>query len=47
MTIPPSRPVGALFLILKDNLEVIDENWRIDMQSLGEVVIGDRTQIIS
>jgi hypothetical protein len=33
LTMPPSSTVGELLLILDDNLEVIDENWMIDVHS--------------
>lgn len=33
LMIAPSATVGELLLILDDNLEVIDENWLIDVHS--------------
>lgn len=33
LTISPSISVGELLLILNDSLEVIDENWLIDVRS--------------
>lgn len=33
LTIPTAVTIGELLLILDDSLEVIDENWLIDVQS--------------
>jgi hypothetical protein len=41
LTIPPSETVGELLLILDENLEIIDENWIIDVQSSYVVAIAD------
>lgn len=41
LKILPSETVGELLLILDDNLEVIDENWLIDIQSPYIVAIAD------
>jgi hypothetical protein len=40
LTVPPSATVGELLLILNDNLEVIDENWVIDVQSPYVIAIA-------
>ncbi len=40
LTLPPSTAVGELILILDDNLEVIDENWLIDVQSPYVIAIS-------
>jgi hypothetical protein len=44
LTISPSETVGELLLILDENLEIIDENWIIDVQSPHVVAIADRTE---
>ncbi|MGB8701244.1 MAG: hypothetical protein WCD18_17665 [Thermosynechococcaceae cyanobacterium] len=44
LTIPPSETVGELLLVLDDDLEVIDENWIINVQSPYVVAIADRTK---
>lgn len=41
LTVPPTATVGELLLILDDSLEVIDENWLIDIQSPYVVTIAD------
>jgi hypothetical protein len=41
LTIPPSALVGELLLILDDSLEVVDENWLIDVQSPYVVAIPE------
>lgn len=42
LTIPPSATVGELLLILNDSLEVIDENWLIDLRSPHVVAIVEQ-----
>ncbi len=42
LTIPPSTTVGELLLILDDDLEVIDENWLVDVESPYVDAIVDR-----
>lgn len=44
LTIPPSETVGELLLILNENLEIIDENWIIDVQSPYIDAIADRAE---
>jgi len=41
LKILPSATVGELLLILNDSLEVIDENWLIDVQSPYVAAIAD------
>lgn len=41
LTVPPSTTIGELLLILDDNLEVIDENWLIDIHSPHVIAILD------
>lgn len=41
LKILPSTTVGELLLILDDSLEVIDENWLIDIHSPYVVAIAD------
>lgn len=42
LTIPPATTVGELLLILDDDLEVIDENWLVDVESPYVDAIVDR-----
>lgn len=40
LTIAPSTTIGELILILNDSLEVIDENWLIDVRSPHVIALG-------
>lgn len=41
LTIPPASTVEELVLILDDTLEIIDENWLIDVQSPYVIAIAE------
>ncbi|KAM3097897.1 hypothetical protein ACKFKG_07345 [Phormidesmis sp. 146-35] len=41
LLVPTGLPVGELLLVLDDSLEVIDENWVIDVHSPHVVAIAD------
>ena len=42
LTISPTATVGELLLILDDSLEIIDENWLIDLRSPYVIATSDR-----
>jgi hypothetical protein len=43
LVIPPTTAIGELLLVLDESLEVIDENWLVDVRSPYVIAIADQT----